>query len=279
MKWIIAWSLVLLFGCQFDNDNAAAVEESAAYYDEAEMQDEAKAGFAAPEAEEAAPLLPEDRRMVRTAEIRMQVIELDSAGRAVANLVSTYGGFIANSEFTNSSYQLSRSLTIRIPADRFDALLAGVGSIGLSLDYQRVHTQDVTEEWVDLESRLATKREVRDRYIDILRNRARTAEDILAAEDKIRIITEEIEAREARLRSLRDRVAFSTLQLDLYQEKRVEDLPGDPYRVSFWHQIGQSFSTGWGLIKNFFLFLIAVWPLWFIVPAVVYGWRRWRRGN
>lgn len=276
MPWMILLLFFALTACQQDSELA---RDSASA--ETEVMEADLSYLAAPETATPPPppdrLPTQERRLIRTAEMRIQVAELDSATAAATRLVSRVGGFIADSEFTNSSYRLDRRLTIRVPADRFDELLTGIGGIGLRTDYQRVNTQDVTEEWVDLESRLATKRAVRDRYIEILRNRAQTAKDILDAEDKIRVVTEEIEAQEARLRSLRDRVALSTLQLELYQEKRVEELPADPYRVSFWHQIGDSFATGWSLVKNFLLFLIAIWPVWLAVPFLVYGWRRWRK--
>ena len=271
----------LYWSCNGVNSEQGAATE--ATYASEELAADASIELAPPRtAEPPAPPPPSDpqpseRRLVRTAELRLQVPDLDTAARRLTTLVADQGGFIANSEFTNSSYQLTQNLTIRVPADRFSTLLDALAQLGKKPDYQRINTLDVTETWVDLESRLATKRAVRERYLEVLRNRAQTAEDILNAEDKIRVITEEIEAQEARLRSLRDRVTYSTIEVELYQQKQVEALPEDPYRISFWHQVGRAFGDGWDLVKNLFLFLIAVWPLWLLLPLVVFGWRRWRR--
>ena len=76
----------------------------------------------------------------------------------------------------------------------------------------------MTEEFIDIEQRLKNKKEVQRRYIEILQNKAKTVEDVLAAEDKIRIIQEEIESREGRLRYLKDNIALSTINIEMYQE-------------------------------------------------------------
>ena len=69
---------------------------------------------------------------------------------------------------------------------------------------KNVSVQDVTEEYLDIEARLKTKKEVEARYIEILKSKTKTVEDVLKAEEQIRIIREEIEAREGRLNYLKN---------------------------------------------------------------------------
>src|SRR5690606_18336536 len=88
----------------------------------------------------------------------------------------------------------------------------------ISEDYIKVNAQDVTEEYYDLETRLKTKKEVEARYIEILKSKAKTVEEILIAEDKIRYLREEIEAVEGRLRLLKNKVGLSTIQIEIYQD-------------------------------------------------------------
>lgn len=272
--------LVFLFWACGNQGSEFSQSEEVAYATQ-EMADQASPELRAMSdtQDPATPLPATERRLIRTAELRMQVPQLDTATRQLTTLVSDRGGFIATSEFTNSSYQLTQNLTVRVPADQFATLLTELAQLGNKPDYQRINTLDVTETWVDLESRLATKRAVRERYLEVLRNRAQTAEDILNAEDKIRVVTEEIEAQEARLRALKDRVAYSTIEVELYQQKQVEELPEDPYRVSFWHQVGRAFGDGWSLVKGGVVFLITIWPLWIVLPVFLYAWRRWRNGR
>ncbi|MEM6772262.1 MAG: DUF4349 domain-containing protein, partial [Bacteroidota bacterium] len=136
--------------------------------------------------------------------------------------------------------------------------------------------KDVTAEWLDLESRLQTKRDVRDRYIAILRNQAKKVEDILNAEDKIRVITEEIEAKEGRLRYLRDQVSLSTLTLELYETREYRDV-GPVTKRSFGSELIAALANGWELVRMLVLGLISIWPLLLLGTGIVWGVRRWRK--
>jgi hypothetical protein len=208
-------------------------------------------------------------RIIYTASARARVENLDSALAQVTRLIARSGGYLSSQHRSNSSYEHTAMLDIRLPADKLNATLAFLPSISLGIDYQNLDSRDVTAEWLDLESRLQTKRDVRDRYIDILRNKAQKVEDILNAEDKIRIITEEIEAKEGRLRYLRDQVSLSTLTLELYETQEYRDT-GETYTRSFGNKLLASLAFGWELVQQLLLFLISIWPLLLLGGGVFY---------
>lgn len=221
-----------------------------------------------------------ERQIIRTADYRIQVKDVRASAARVKKLVADNGGYLAQENLTNSNYELNNHLVIRVPAGRFDSLLQAIGGDAEFTNYLRIDAQDVTEEYVDVQTRLQTKREVRDRYIDILRHQARTVEDILNAEDKIRVLQEEIEAQEARLRYLTNQVAFSTINLDLYQPVEYRPEP-TAYHESFGSRLLGSLRGGWVLLVDIFLGLIRIWPL--LVLGGLLWWQRrrlfgrWRR--
>ena len=110
-----------------------------------------------------------------------------------------------------------------------------------------------------------------DRYIDILRDKASTVEEILNAEEKIRVLTEEIEAKKGRLRYLKDQVSMSTINLQLYEripyQAEVEASP------SFFSRLGKSFKNGWSMILEFTLFMANLWPVLIILGIVLWRFR------
>lgn len=230
----------------------------------------------AEENEEQQPSNQTGPKIIYTAEVRMKVDNLEKTLQSVSTSVQQAGGYISSRHLTNNSYEKEAVLEIRLPVDSFESKLGELSSLAEFIDYQNLDSRDVTAEWIDLESRLQTKRDVRDRYIEILRNRARKVEDILNAEDKIRVITEEIEAKEGRLRYLRDQVRMSTLTLRAYETQEYREAP-DAYRKTFGQKIARSLGNGWDLIQNLLLGLISIWPLWLIVPILIWLWRRWRR--
>ncbi|MEM9526953.1 MAG: DUF4349 domain-containing protein, partial [Bacteroidota bacterium] len=170
-------------------------------------------------------------KVIYTASARARVENLDSALVQVTRAITAAGGYLSSQHRTNTAYEHEARLQIRLPAERLNTTLALLPTIAAQIDYQNLDSRDVTAEWLDLETRLQTKRDVRDRYIDILRNRAQKVEDILNAEDKIRVITEEIESKEGRLRYLRDQVSLSTLTLELYETQEYRDT-GNTYKRS-----------------------------------------------
>lgn len=215
-------------------------------------------------------------KIVYTAAARGRVANLDTALVRLTRQVTTAGGHISNQHRTNSNWEHTATLTIRLPASQLAGTLGFIPSLTEEVDYQNLDSRDVTAEWLDLESRLQTKRDVRDRYIDILRNKAKKVEDILNAEDKIRVITEEIEAKEGRLRYLRDQVSLSTLTLELYETREYRDV-GPTTTRSFGSELVASLSTGWELTRDLLLGLVAIWPLLLLGGIVFWLVRRWRR--
>ncbi|WP_020570999.1 DUF4349 domain-containing protein [Neolewinella persica] len=215
------------------------------------------------------------QKVIYTASARAQVENLDTALARVTRLISQNGGFLSSQHRSNSTYEHAAQLTIRLPAGKLEGTLAFLPQISNQIDYQNLDSRDVTAQWLDLETRLQTKRDVRDRYIDILRNRAQKVEDILNAEDKIRVITEEIESKEGQLRYLRDQVSLSTLTLELYETVEYRNT-GETYTRSFGSKLVASLAYGWELVQDLILGTLAIWPLLILGFLGVWLFRRWR---
>lgn len=217
------------------------------------------------------PSIP--RQIIKTANYRIQVKDVNESSRKANQLATKHGGYVSDSELNNSSYEITNVLTIRVPAARFDSLLDDLGSDAIHTAYKRISSQDVTEEYVDITTRLKTKKEVRDRYVDILRTKARTVKDVLDAEEQIRIIQEEIEAKEGRLRFLKDQVGMSTIRLELYQAIEYRPEP-NAFHESFWTKLTIGLKNGWELLQGIVLFFINIWPL-LLIGGLLWWQRRW----
>jgi chromosome segregation ATPase len=212
----------------------------------------------------------QERVLIRSAESKMEVQDLNQHMKTVEGLVGQQEGYLGNINWQHYDYQDEVAVTIHIPADRFQDLLDTLQKLALAVDYLRISTEDVTEEYVDIETRLKTKKAVRDRYEEILRTQAKTVEEVLLAEEQIRRLQEEIEAREGRLRYLSQRAAMSTIQLELYQPK--EATVRGSWLGNFWSDIKHSLSFGGTLTKDILLGLLSIWPL--LLLAGILFWRR-----
>lgn len=215
-----------------------------------------------------------ERKIIRDAEMSMEVKDVRAFYPEVESKVGQFGGYISDTDLENNSYRISNDIVIRVPADKLDSLLTQLESKALYIPYSRMNSTDVTEEYTDIEIRLQTKREVRERYLKILREQAETVEEVLLAEEQIRTLTEEIEAKEGRLRYLQNRTGLSTLRLNIYQQTEG----GKIYRKSYLTKIGEGFVNGWQMLSALFLGLINIWPLLLIFFLIL--WKRkaiWRK--
>jgi hypothetical protein len=151
-------------------------------------------------------------------------------------------------------------MVIRVPADKFDALLEELMKESIYTNYKNITAEDVTEQFVDTEARLKTKREVEQRYIALLKE-AKKVQDILDIEDKLRVIREEIEATEGKLKLLNDKVNYSTIYLNTYQ---TLDYVPEPEK-GFFSNVKEALIRGWRDLIGFVVSLIRLWP--FLIAA------------
>ena len=135
-----------------------------------------------------------------------------------------------------------------------------MGEEAIFTNFKRINSKDVTEEFVDIQSRLNTKKEVRDKYVELLRNKAKTVEEVLKAEEAIRHLQEEIEAREGRLRYLSNQTSLSTINLNLYQKVEYQKVE-KPYEFTFFKKLKKGFVNGWEIVVGFILLMVNFWPL------------------
>jgi len=210
-------------------------------------------------------------KFIWDADLNYQVENVDKATEEIQSWCAKEGAFVSNMRFSSDLGSYSNYMEIRVENKDFHKLVKRFRKQAKFVDNFEITSQDVTEEFVDIESRLNTKRDVRDRYIEVLRNKATNVQEILAAEQAIRVITEEIEAIEGRLRYLNDQVSFSTIRLTMYQKVNYKEQPS-LYEKSYGDELSDGLSESWGAIKALFLFIVILWPLWLVL--IVLLWKR-----
>jgi len=204
--------------------------------------------------------VPTDLKIIKSGSARYKVKDVKKAMIEVKQIAAGYDGYISDLRFENTLYQKQNRFTIKVPNQNFDALMDTISGVAIFTEYENITTKDVTEEYIDLQTRLKTKLEVKERYETILRKNAKTVEDILATEEKLRGLQEEIESAQGRLKYLTNKVAYSTLQVDLYEEVEYKEEPTS-YTKSFTDEAGNGFTFGWELIEAILIGLIHIWPL------------------
>jgi hypothetical protein len=223
--------------------------------------------------------------IIRTGNASVVVDSLEVAVGQVRALALRLGGFVANTAMqTGPEHLRSATLTLRIPSARYDEALGGLAPIGR---VETVHTdaEDVGEEFVDVQARVANARRLEERLITLLATRTGQLDDVLAVERELARVREQIERFEGRLRYLRARVALSTLTITVHEPP---PLLGSNPSASV---IGDAFVAAW---RNFLAFVAGlIAALGWAVPAGLLAglvvllarrfgvriWRPWHRGG
>lgn len=218
----------------------------------------------------------EKTKLIKTLNYKFEVENVNKTTEAIEASVKKYPAYISDSKMNTENAWIENKLTIRVQSAFFQDLIKEIDEQAKSIHYRNITTHDVAKEFVDLESRLKTKREVEQRYAEILRKNAGTITELLEAEQKIGELHGEIEATVSRMNYLRDRVSYSTINLESYQLITHQLANNDDSTVG--RDFKEALSAGWSGLVNFALILAYVWPLLTIGIAIgSFYWIRKRR--
>lgn len=214
----------------------------------------ADAAVAPPEPKESrVPTGRAPQKIIRNADVRFRVSDYATAGQYVSRQVKALGGMVMASSEQKTDNAIENALVIRVPAAQFDTLLQVLLKGSIFTDTKNITAEDVTEEFVDAEARLKSKKAVEQRYLDLLKQ-ARSVPEIVQVEEQLRILREEIEAKEGRLKYLNDQVSYSTIRLTYYQATEWPSTPQEALWLRVWHNLQEGSSALLdGLVAFFFL--------------------------
>ena len=241
--------------------------------DRMEMMSVANASPAAtpPQVEQLKTKEVDKKKIIKDGRLGLKVTDLEKTKSKIDALVSSLSGYYANESLNNSDFESSYQLKIRIPSGNLEKFILEIESGDGQIQYKEIDARDVTEEFIDLETRLENKKNYLKRYIELLKQ-AKNVKDILEIQEKTRVIEEEIESSEGRLKYLNDLVAFSTLDLRITKERDFKFSPET--RDKFSERFKQSLSNGWYGFIDFLLFLIKLWPFWVLITMAIWFWKR-----
>ncbi len=210
-------------------------------------------------------------KLIKKGYLTIEVENYKESRKKIKDLVIKNGGYLGNESETNETYRISNELTIRIPASAFDQMMEGLMAEGIKTDSKRIEVQDVGEEYADLTARIEAKKAVEKRYLEIL-NKANKISDILEVEEKLRVIREETEAAQGRVKYLESQVSMSTINLSLYKTLDTHYTP--PSGPGFFARIWKGLVEGWESVLSFIVGVSYLWPLWLVVIIVWFWFRK-----
>jgi hypothetical protein len=154
------------------------------------------------------------RKIIKNGEMTLLVDDTDRALDRMTSIVVDRGGYILSSE-TNIRDGFKYALVkVGVPVERFEEVQRQLRGIALKVLRDQASGQDVTDEYVDLQSRLVNLQATEARIREFLKD-AKTVEEALKVNEQLTEVEGEIEQVKGRMNYLKDRSAFSTLTVEL----------------------------------------------------------------
>lgn len=161
-----------------------------------------------------------DRKIIKDAELSIEVPSPADAQRAVASIAESHGGFVVASETkqTENAEPAKRTLEVklvaRVPAAQFNPTVEAIAKLATNVVHNSVSGKDVTEEFIDLEARIRTQRALELQFLQIMKQTGEIA-DALEVQREIAAVRTEIEKLEGRKRFLENRASLSTITVTI----------------------------------------------------------------
>ncbi|MBK9380626.1 MAG: DUF4349 domain-containing protein [Chitinophagaceae bacterium] len=212
-----------------------------------------------------------DKKIIKTALLNLEVKDYTGYYSSLREKIKNLGGYIAQEEQRQSAYKIENTLVIKVPVEQFDNALVQLTDKAEKLNEKKITSQDVSAEYIDIRSRMESKKQVRQQYIALLKQ-AKNMEDILNVQSEINSIQEEIEAAAGRVEFLGHSSAYSSINLTYYQV--LNSSASDNDKPSFGTRISAAFKTGWEWITSLFVGLVSVWPLCLVTFFALIFYRR-----
>ena len=217
---------------------------------------------------------PVDRKIIRNGELSIEIDSPTEGQRKITSIAESHGGFVVTSEFrqqdNRGQTKPSETVTVvvRVPSAQFGPALEQIRAVGSRVIQEKVSGQDVTEEYIDLEARIRTKKALEAQFMEIMKQ-ARKVSEALEVQSQIADVRTEIERLEGRRRFLENQSAMSTINITLQSPAPLVTATTSGFGNDIKQAFGDSIDVGAAIILGLIRFLIVMVPIgvFILLPA------------
>jgi hypothetical protein len=229
-------------------------------------------------------IIATERKIIRNGELNLEATSPEEAQQKIAAIVDSKSGFVIESQQSTSDVKTTTrdivTMTVRVPAEKFNETLGEIKKSADRVILETVKGEDVTEEFVDVEASLKTKKALEAQFLEIMKQ-GKTVEEALSVQTELSNVRGEIEKIEGRKRYLENQSSLSTIKIRLQTPAAfLASSSGFFYELT--RAIGEGFDYALGFLLVLIRFAIAIIPflLFVVLPAyfmIRYFWRRKKR--
>jgi hypothetical protein len=215
-----------------------------------------------------------NRMIIHQAQLQLNVKDFEKAEQTIEKKVNEYGGYIVESNvYREDEKSVSGNITVRIPEKHFQKFLTATEGEAAEIIERMVTGQDVTEQYVDLESRVKSKRAVEARLLDFMSDAEKT-EDLLKISSDLAIIQEEIEVIVGKMNYLENQTSYSTVEISMFENRVI--VPGlDNKDLDTWDKTKKQLATSTNFLlaagSGLIVFIIGNLPIFILILLIGLG--------
>ena len=214
-------------------------------------------------------------KIIYTANLTLESKDYDTARAALDAALNDAGGYLeSSSEYSDVGSSRSVNLTFRVPEENYQSFLDAVAQAG-NVTYKSQQADDVTIQYMDVETRLANLEAQRTRLQE-LQAQADNLSDLLQIETSLTDVQSQIESWQSQLDWYSNQVQQCTVYVNLSEVQNYT-----PTDESFLGSVGAAFAQGWSNFVNglqqLAVWLAGAWPVVLVVAAAAAGFAVWRK--
>ena len=253
---LLILGLVLISGCGASPSELPSVPGEGGR-DESEITDE----------------LTEDRKIVKTGSMTLEVEDIAETMDKVAEMADELNGYVVSSYKYEYERGVSGRIIIRVPSEKFEEAFARLRQLATAVPYETSTATDVTEEYVDLEAQLGNLLATEAQYLALL-EKAENVEEMLMVQRELSKVRGEIEQIEGRMKYLEQTSETSLIEVNLQETKGL----AEPWSASAALKSAVRGLTTFGRGLATVLIWLGIF-CWAWVPPLVIWLRRRRRAK
>lgn len=218
-----------------------------------------------------------DAKIIRTGNLNLRVDDAEKRMEEAKALAKQLNGFVASSNISERNGVKTGYITVRVPSDKYDTLVSEAKKLAVLVLSESSDAEDVTAQFVDLNARLKSAQSEEEQYLNILKQ-AKSVEDTLKVTQALNEVRSRIEQMQGQLRYMTDRTDYSTLNISLTEETKIQA----PTKT--WKPLETLRQAVQGLIESLqglvdFLIALAIYGLGFILPVILLVYLAYRLGK
>ncbi len=212
--------------------------------------------------------IPQDRMVIRNANLTLVVEDPTASVDTISKLAEEMGGFVVSSYLYQTAYgsgdltTTQGTLTIRVPAERLDEVLEAVKSTAIEVRSENISGEDITQQYVDLQSRLRNLEAAEAQLQEIMGSATRT-EDVMMVFNQLVQVRGEIESVKGQMQYFEQSARLSAVTMEL-----IPDAAAQPLQIAGWRPEGTAKAAVEALVRALqFLADAGIWAVICIVPV------------